>query len=239
MRILLVRLTHYFQKEQWISLTFLELESSMVYYALKLTYRGFFWLVVKLHWMGFASGYQQNQQWLATDWTEQHLQLDVWMNRCGGIFHLIQRPVFTNLFLTDVCVDLLIELVRSWEWRSSFLHMWSCCPNLPAANNTCSKQTPCGLVIAVTEAKLLPFEKTYIQQSTATRVLIPFEFCHDYFFPLKRVSLCHKTTQVCEMQICKGYTANSRISDMVSLDIRQNPKHLVEWFCISAAHTTD
>lgn len=113
MRILLVRLTHYFQKEQWISLTFLELESSMVYYALKLTYRGFFWLVVKLHWMGFASGYQQNQQWLATDWTEQHLQLDVWMNRCGGIFHLIQRPVFTNLFLTGVCVDLLIERVRS------------------------------------------------------------------------------------------------------------------------------
>lgn len=45
--------------------------------------------------------------------------------------------------------------------------------------------------------------------------------------------------KVCEMQICKGYTANSRISDMVSLDIRQNPKHLVEWFCISAAHTTD
>lgn len=41
------------------------------------------------------------------------------------------------------------------------------------------------------------------------------------------------------MQIYKGYTANSRISDMVSLDIRQNPKHLVEWFCISAAHTTD
>lgn len=128
---------------------------------------------------------------------------------------------------------------QKWEWRSSFLHMWSCCPNLPAANNTCSKQTLCGLVIAVTEAKLLPFEKTHIQQSTTTRVLIPFEFCHDYFFPLKRVSLCHKTTQVCEMQICKGYTANSRISDMVSLDIRQNPKHLVEWFCISAAHTTD
>lgn len=87
-----------------------------------------------------------------SDW----LQIEAQSNTCSWTNEWTDVDVYSIKSAASCLYWSSYWTCQKWEWRSSFLRMWSRCLNLPATNNTCSKRTLACLVTAITEAKLLP-----------------------------------------------------------------------------------